>query len=133
MGAVIAVLAAGLPALVLGKVRYKSEKALWIGAFVATTLYQFGLIAFNIFGKIAILHFGAAGFWVTLLLFVLMYIPTVMSFMHLFVALKSYFVLSTTTWSRTGRSVFGLRSLLRWRCLDNGRLFAKMYQEFDEV
>ncbi|MCK5015349.1 MAG: hypothetical protein KAS66_16195, partial [Candidatus Omnitrophica bacterium] len=137
----------GLPTLIFGKVKFASEKVLWVSLFSITSMYQ-ALIAHHLFWKLAIINFTSFGFWITLGLFMLITPVTFISLGNVFTSFKSYVVLNARTWSPTARSIWGWKSLFRLRVkaekvngkfykirfkatgIYNEAFFTKWYREF---
>ncbi|MFC1658693.1 UTP--glucose-1-phosphate uridylyltransferase, partial [Candidatus Omnitrophota bacterium] len=100
--------------LLWGKSSNLKEKLFWTSIFSFASLYVFGLMAHHVFWKLALLNFTSYGFWFTLGLVSLTLIPTIISFYHLAISIRSYWVLNRELWSNVARSLVGLKSFIPW-------------------
>ncbi len=109
------------PAMLFGKARSSSEKVFWGLGYGVIAGYQFGLLTYHLFFKMALIQFATFGFWVTAFLFTAMIIPTFVSGFQMFNALLSNLRLPVRIWARSYAQWIGLRSLFRFS-RDNSKL-----------
>ncbi|MFC1592984.1 hypothetical protein ACFL4C_03115, partial [Candidatus Omnitrophota bacterium] len=121
--------------IVFGKASQPQEKLFWGSIIGVSSAYIFGLMVHHIFWKVALISLASSGFWITLILVALTVIPTIISFYHLAVTVRSYIALKKTTWNKTARSMIGLTSFLPWRFGSRywKKTFKKWFQEFKET